>query len=193
MSKILLLNADPAPEEWNYTDGYLATLSRALEKKAEVSTLKITQAQGNEIRSAVLAADKTVFAFPLCMDTLPPQLVQFFLQSEKLAGRAYGLISTDVLEYGHTDFAEPQLRLACENRGMDYACTMKIGGATRLADSYYKVYLNLKLKKFCRNLLSDRDANVGVQMPVGKSNFIMTGDRYVGKKAKPYGRKIRDL
>ena len=114
MSKILLLNADPAPEEWNYTDGYLATLSRALEKKAEVSTLKITQAQGNEIRSAVLAADKTVFAFPLCMDTLPPQLVQFFLQSEKLAGRAYGLISTDVLEYGHTDFAEPQLRLACE-------------------------------------------------------------------------------
>ena len=193
MSKVLLFNADPAPEGANYTDAYLAALSHALAKKAEVTVLKITEADSDAIHEAAAAADKTVFAFPLCMDTLPPQLRRFFEETDNLSGRACGLISTDVLEFGHTDFAEPQLRLACERRGMDYACTMKIGGGPRLADGIYRAYLNMKLQKFAKQLLFDKDVNVGVQMPVGKSNFVLSGDRFVKKKAKPYGHKIIDL
>ena len=49
------------------------------------------------------------------------------------------------------------------------------------------------LQKFAKQLLFDKDVNVGVQMPVGKSNFVLSGDRFVKKKAKPYGHKIIDL
>lgn len=190
MSKIVLINCDAAPDRTNYTEKYLSIIAAGLPEGT--GSFRLSDGM-DTILKEMAVADKILFAMPLQLETLPTGAVRLLKATKTLSAKVYGLFSTDLLEFGHSDNAESQLKLFCERVGAPYGCAMKIGGGHQLYDTYYRVYLKSKLRKFTKKMLSDSDENVGVQMPMGKQSYVLGSDRFIRKKCRLHGLKLTDL
>lgn len=189
MEKMIIVNGSPRAAVSN-SKKLIEVFKNINSKKFNITEF-VCRRDNDKICVEFENTDNVLFVFPLYTDGVPSILLQLFKDIEKAETKNKPkinvIINCGFMEPFQNDTAVDIVKIFSEQCGFEFGSVLCIGSGEAIMGTPFKIFVNMKMKKFSKAVIKNSKKTFKVTMPITKSMFLKASTSYWIKMGEKFG------